>query len=68
VAGEDASLQLARGPFANEATRIEQGLQQTDHPVVVQLQAGDAPQSNQRGFGELRQMASVDWTGQQLGL
>ena len=51
VAGEDASVQLVRGPFANEATRIEQGLQQTDHPVVMQLQAGDAPQSNQRGFG-----------------
>jgi hypothetical protein len=42
-------------------------LQQTDHPIVMQLQAGDAALSNQRGLGQCGKLACIDGTGQQLG-
>src|SRR5712691_321279 len=42
MASDDAGVQLAGRPVADEAARMEQRLQQTDHSVVMQLEAGDA--------------------------
>ena len=47
---------------------MEQRLQKTDHAVVMQLEAGDAALPDQRWRSQCGKLASIDHTGQQLGL
>ena len=68
MASDDARVQLARGPVADEPAGMEQRLQQTDHAVVMQLEAGDAALPDQRRRSQCGELASIDRTGQQLGL
>ena len=68
MASDDAGVQFARRPVADEAARMEQRLQQTDHAVVMQLEAGDAALPDQRWCSQCGKLASIDRTGQQLGL
>src|SRR5437879_57027 len=42
MASDDAGVQFASRPVADEPAGMEQRLQETDHSVVMQLQAGDA--------------------------
>src|SRR5258708_7889223 len=68
MASDDEGVQLAGGPVANEAAGMQQRLQQTDHAVVMQLEAGDAALADQRWRSQCGKLASIDRTGQQLGL
>src|SRR5216683_3270557 len=68
MASDDARVQLAGRPVADEAAWMEQRLQQTDHSVVMQLEAGDATLSDERWSRQCGELASIDRTGQQLGL
>src|SRR5215213_9065360 len=68
VAGDDAGVQLARGPVVDEPARMKQRLQETDHAIVVQLEAGDATLPDERRRSQCGKLASVDGTGEQLGL
>ena len=65
---DDAGVQLTGGPVVDETARIQHCLQQPDHPIVMQLQAGDAALSDQCWLGQCGKLASIDGTGQQLGL
>src|SRR5579859_2939591 len=47
---------------------MEQRLQETDHAVVMQLEAGHAALPDQRGSRQRGKLASIDRTGEQLGL
>ena len=68
VPSNDAGVQLTGSPMVDETARIEHRLQQADHPIVMQFQAGDAALSDERRFGQCGKLASIDGTGQQLGL
>jgi hypothetical protein len=47
---------------------MQQRLQQTNYPVVVELHTRDASLADHRRFGQARQLAGVDATGQEVGL
>jgi hypothetical protein len=47
---------------------MEQRLEQTDHSVVMQLEAGDAALPDQRRCSQCGKLARIDHTGQELGL
>ena len=61
-------MQLAGGPVSGKGTGMQQGFEHADHPVVVQLQAGHASVSDQRRFGQSRQLPGIDGTGQEVSL
>ena len=68
MASDDACVQLTGGPVADEATGMQQRLEETNHPVVMQLEARYAALSDQRWSRQCGELASIDRTGQQLGL
>src|SRR4051812_33625660 len=68
MASDDAGVQLTRRPVADETTGMEQRLEDTNHPVVMQLEAGDTTLSDDRWWGGGSQWAGFDGAGQQLGL
>jgi hypothetical protein len=47
---------------------MEQGVQQADDPVVVQPEPRHAALANDGRFGQCRQEAAVDGSGQEVGL
>src|SRR6266542_3391441 len=68
MASDDAGVQFARRPVADEAAGMEQRLQETDHSVVMQLEAGDAALPDQGWRSQRGKLASIDRAGEQLGL
>ena len=68
MASDDARVQVARRPVADEPTGMEKRLQETDHSVVMQLEAGDAALPDQRWRSQCGKLASINRTGQQLCL
>ena len=68
MASNDAGVELAGCPVADDATRMEQRLQETDHAVVMQFETGDAAPADQLWCSQRGKLASIDRTGQQLGL
>jgi hypothetical protein len=47
---------------------MQQRLEHTDDPIVLQFEARDATLSDQRGSGQCDKLTSIDRTGQQLSL
>jgi hypothetical protein len=68
VAGEQAGVDLARGPVGQEGAGLEQGFEQTDHPVVLQLQARDTALARPHQACQGGPFPGVHGAGQQLGL
>src|SRR5712691_1942193 len=68
MASDDACVQLAGRPVADEAARMEQRLQQPDDSVIMQLEARHAALPDQRWSRQCGELASIDRTGQQLSL
>src|SRR3954447_16565936 len=68
MASDDARVQLTGGPVVDETTGMQQRLEDTDHPVVMQLEARYAALSDQRWSRQCGELASIDCTGQQLSL
>jgi hypothetical protein len=68
MASDDACVQLASRPVADESTGMEQRVQETDHSVIMQFEARDAALSDQRWSSQCGKLASIDRAGQQLGL
>ena len=64
MASQDASVQVAGSPVSGEGGGMQQCLQDTDHPVIVQLQAVDAALSDNGRLGERRRLPGVDRTRQ----
>src|SRR5439155_18572122 len=68
VASDDAGMQLARRPVADEPAGLKQRLQERDHSVVMQLEAGNAALPDHHRRSQCGELAGIDGTGQQLGL
>src|SRR3974390_307149 len=68
MASDDACVQLAGGPVVDETTWMQQRLEHTDDPVVMQFEAGNAALSDAWGSGQGGELAAIDRTGQQLSL
>ena len=68
MASDDACVQLAGGPVVDEPTGMQHRLEDTNDPVVMQLDARYASPTDQRGSRQCGKLASIDGAGQQFSL
>ena len=63
-----ARVQVAGGPVANQASRLDQGVQQADHAVILELQTWDPAVADQGRFTQRREFPGIDHAGEQFSL